>query len=208
MQRQGQPVRALQRAVGRGDEEAHARHVADGGGVVDAEGEAAPRREQKSADAAHLDLDAGGRAGDGPLQQLARAAAVELNMHAQGPAGPGLSAVHVHMSNSLNTPIEALEHAYPFRIRRYEIRRDSGGRGRHRGGDGVRRDLQILADAEVSLLTERRLQGPHGLAGGEDGEKGRNVLIRGGVEAELPGKGTFDGRLTHCADDSSESPMI
>jgi N-methylhydantoinase B len=108
-----------------------------------------------------------------------------------GPTGDGLSAVHVHMSNSLNTPIEALEHAYPFRVRRYEIRRDSGGRGLHRGGDGVRRDLQILADAEVSLLTERRLQGPHGLAGGCDGARGRNILIRGDTESDLPAKGTF-----------------
>jgi N-methylhydantoinase B len=107
------------------------------------------------------------------------------------PRGDGLSAVHVHMSNSLNTPVEALEHAYPFRVLRYGIRRGSGGRGRHRGGDGIRRDLQILADAEVSLLTERRRQGPRGLCGGEDGAVGENVRVRDGVATALPAKATF-----------------
>jgi N-methylhydantoinase B len=107
------------------------------------------------------------------------------------PTADGLSAVHVHMSNSLNTPIEALEHAYPFRVHRYEIRRGSGGRGLRRGGDGVRRDVEMLADADVSLLTERRREGPHGLCGGEDGETGANVLIRDGNETALPAKGTF-----------------
>lgn len=108
-----------------------------------------------------------------------------------GPAGPGLSGVHVHMSNSLNTPVEALEHAYPMRVRRYELRSGTGGRGRFSGGDGVRRDLEILVDADVSLLTERRSQGPHGLAGGEDGAPGENVLIRDGVASPLPAKATF-----------------
>jgi N-methylhydantoinase B len=71
-----------------------------------------------------------------------------------GPKGDGLSGVHVHMSNSLNTPVEALEHAYPFRITRYAIRRGSGGAGLHRGGDGLRRDLQLLGPARVALLCE------------------------------------------------------
>jgi N-methylhydantoinase B len=108
-----------------------------------------------------------------------------------GADGPGLSGVHVHMSNSLNTPIEALEHAYPFRVREYSIRRGTGGAGRHRGGDGLRRDLQLLAGGDVSLLTERRRLPPAGLAGGEDGAVGRNVLIRDGEEQELPGKVTL-----------------
>lgn len=108
-----------------------------------------------------------------------------------GPTGDGLSGVHVHMSNSLNTPVEALEHAYPFRITRYGIRRGSGGAGRHRGGDGLRRDLQILGPARVVLLCERRTVGPAGAQGGEDGAPGENVLIRGGVEERLPGKATF-----------------
>lgn len=76
-----------------------------------------------------------------------------------GPSTNGLSGVHVHMSNSLNTPIEALEHAYPFRIRRYRLRRGTGGAGLHAGGDGVRRDLELLTDAEVTLLT--RSEEPH-----------------------------------------------
>jgi len=108
------------------------------------------------------------------------------------PQGPGLSGVHSHMSNSLNTPVEALEHAYPFRVTHYSIRRGSGGKGIHRGGDGLRRDIQLLGDGQVTLLTERRLQGPRGARGGEDGAPGENVLIRDGMEEELPGKVTFD----------------
>ena len=108
-----------------------------------------------------------------------------------GPSGDGLSGVHVHMSNSLNTPVEALEHAYPFRITRYRIRRGSGGEGIHRGGDGLRRDLEILGRARVTLLCERRAVGPAGARGGEDGAPGENVLIRDGVEERLPGKATF-----------------
>jgi N-methylhydantoinase B len=111
-----------------------------------------------------------------------------------GADGPGLSGVHVHMSNSLNTPIEALEHAYPFRLLEYSIRRGTGGAGRHPGGDGLRRDLQILADGEISLLTERRRVGPRGLAGGGDAAPGRNMLIRDGEERELPAKATLSVR--------------
>jgi N-methylhydantoinase B len=108
-----------------------------------------------------------------------------------GPSGEGLSGVHVHMSNSLNTPIEALEHAYPFRVTHYGIRRGSGGAGRHRGGDGLRRDLQVLTPARVSLLSERRDVGPAGMAGGAPGAPGENVLIKEGVEEPLPAKATF-----------------
>jgi len=111
-----------------------------------------------------------------------------------GPDGPGLSGVHTHMSNSLNTPVEALEHAYPFRVVRYGIRRGSGGEGLHRGGDGLRRDLRLLGDARVTLLSERRTRGPAGARGGGDGAPGRNVRIRDGEERELPGKVTFDAR--------------
>lgn len=108
-----------------------------------------------------------------------------------GPGRDGLSAVHVHMSNSLNTPIEALEHAYPFRITEYSIRRGSGGEGLHRGGDGLRRDLQVLGPARVALLCERREQGPSGARGGQPGATGENVLIRDGQERHLRGKDTF-----------------
>jgi len=108
-----------------------------------------------------------------------------------GPSGPGLSGVHVHMSNSLNTPVEALEHAYPFRVERYGIRRGSGGEGAHRGGDGLRRDLKVLADGQAALLGERRSVGPSGARGGDDGAPGESVLIRDGVEETLPSKVTF-----------------
>jgi len=111
-----------------------------------------------------------------------------------GPAGDGLSGVHVHLTNSLNTPVEALEHAYPFRVRRYEIRRGSGGSGLHRGGDGLRRDIELLGDATVSLLTERRARRPAGLAGGEPGAPGENRLLRAGKERPLPAKVTFLAR--------------
>ena len=112
-----------------------------------------------------------------------------------GADGPGLSGVHVHMTNSLNTPIEALEHAYPFRVREYSIQRGSGGGGRHPGGDGLRRDVELLADADISLLTERRRLAPAGIAGGSDGEPGRNLLIREGEERELPAKATRAARV-------------
>ncbi|MBI4520272.1 MAG: hydantoinase B/oxoprolinase family protein [Gemmatimonadetes bacterium] len=112
-----------------------------------------------------------------------------------GPQGPGLSGVHTHMSNSLNTPIEALEHAYPFRIVHYSSRRGSGGAGVHPGGDGLRRDLKLLTDGQVTLLSERRAKPPAGAAGGRDGTCGENILIRAdGQEVVLPGKTTFHAR--------------
>jgi N-methylhydantoinase B len=111
-----------------------------------------------------------------------------------GPHTDGLSGVHVHKTNSLNTPVEALEHAYPLRILRYELRNGSGGRGLHPGGDGVRKDLRLLVDADVSLLSERRDSPPAGLAGGLDAEPGLNCLIRDGVEEPLPAKITFRAR--------------
>jgi N-methylhydantoinase B len=111
-----------------------------------------------------------------------------------GPGGPGLSGVHCHMSNSLNTPVEALEHAYPFRVTRYSLRKGSGGKGLHRGGEGLRRDIELLADSTVTFLSERRVHGPAGAGGGQAGAPGANVLIRNGVEENLPGKVTFQAR--------------
>ncbi len=107
------------------------------------------------------------------------------------PGKDGADAIHTHMTNTLNTPVEALEYAYPLRVQRYEIRRGSGGAGRWRGGDGVRRDVELLADAQVTILSERRVFAPYGLQGGEPGEPGRNVLIRQGQEQVLPGKTTL-----------------
>jgi N-methylhydantoinase B len=88
----------------------------------------------------------------------------------------GPSAVHVAMSNTLNTPIEALEREFPLRAVEYSVRRGSGGEGRHRGGDGVVRELEALAEMSFSLITERRRHAPHGAAGGGDGAPGRNSL--------------------------------
>ena len=107
------------------------------------------------------------------------------------PTSDGLSAVHVHMSNTLNTPVEALEQAFPFRVTEYRVRQGSGGQGRHRGGDGVVRAYEILAPATVTVLSERRVEGPWGLQGGEAGAPGRNLLIRAdGTEEALPSKFT------------------
>jgi N-methylhydantoinase B len=100
----------------------------------------------------------------------------------------GLSGVHVHMSNSLNTPIEALEHALPLRIRHYSLRHGSGGSGAHSGGDGIRRDIELLVDTEVSLLSERRTQPARGRAGGNPGATGENILRSGEFESRLPSK--------------------
>lgn len=108
-----------------------------------------------------------------------------------GPSRDGLSGVHTHMSNSLNTPIEALEHAYPFQVVHYSIVRGSGGKGLFNGGDGLRRDIKLLADAEVTLLTERRRRGPLGAQGGSDGQPGENILIRDKREETLPAKTNF-----------------
>jgi N-methylhydantoinase B len=105
-----------------------------------------------------------------------------------GPEGDGLSGVHVHMTNTLNTPVEALEYTYPMRVRRYALRRGSGGAGQHRGGDGLVREIEFLCPAKVTILSERRRTTPYGLQGGEPGLPGHNTLIRSGQEQALPGK--------------------
>jgi N-methylhydantoinase B len=107
------------------------------------------------------------------------------------PDAPGMSGVHTHMTNTKNTPVEAFELAYPLRVVEYRLRDGSGGAGRHRGGDGIRRTLELLTDdATVSLLTERRRRAPWGLAGGGDAAPGRNLVTRDGVEEDLPPKAT------------------
>ena len=107
----------------------------------------------------------------------------------------GLSGVHVHMTNTLNTPIEALEMTYPFRIRTYRLRKNSGGDGRCRGGDGVVREYEMLSAATVTMLSERRAVGPRGQAGGRSGAPGRNLLLHsGGMEEVMPSK--FSRRLS------------
>jgi len=100
------------------------------------------------------------------------------------PDADGPSAVHVAMSNTLNTPVEALELEFPLRVVEYSVRRGSGGGGRRRGGDGVVRELEALEPMQYSLITERRRRAPQGASGGEDGRSGRNVLTRQGGEPE------------------------
>ncbi|MFW5878592.1 MAG: hydantoinase B/oxoprolinase family protein, partial [Myxococcota bacterium] len=108
-----------------------------------------------------------------------------------GPGFQGESALHSHMTNTLNTPVEALEHACPLRVETMRIRRGSGGSGRWRGGEGLERAYRVLAPTEVTLLSERRRQGPPGMAGGEPGLAGENLLLRGDEKIDLPGKVTL-----------------
>ncbi|MGH3088399.1 MAG: hydantoinase B/oxoprolinase family protein [Rubrobacteraceae bacterium] len=122
--------------------------------------------------------------------------------------GDGPSGVHVGMSNTLNTPIEALELEYPMQVTRYELKYGSGGDGEHRGGDSIIRSLRLLEDASLSLLTDRRRHAPKGSQGGEPGEVGRNLLDgeelpakvsleleEGGiVTVETPGGGGYGGK--------------
>jgi N-methylhydantoinase B len=102
---------------------------------------------------------------------------------------PGVSGVHTHMTNSLNTPAEALEYAYPLRVTEYSLRKGSGGEGKFRGGDGIVREVELLADSEVTLLADRRSRGAYGLQGGADGCAGLTQIVRqdGAIET-LPGK--------------------
>jgi N-methylhydantoinase B len=110
------------------------------------------------------------------------------------PAADGPSAVHVAMSNTLNTPVEALEQEFPLRVREYSLRRGSGGAGTHRGGDGLVRELEALEPMDYSLLTERRRIAPGGAAGGRPGAPGRNLLRSSEDELDqLPAKA--QGRL-------------
>jgi N-methylhydantoinase B/oxoprolinase/acetone carboxylase alpha subunit len=105
------------------------------------------------------------------------------------PSTDGQSAVHTHMTNSRNTPIEAFEHAYPVRVTEYRVRRGSGGKGRHSGGDGIVREWEFLEPAEVTLLSERRQVGPYGLEGGHPGSCGATWLREfSGKPEKMPGK--------------------
>ena len=100
----------------------------------------------------------------------------------------GASAIHTHMTNTLNTPIEAIEYEYPFLVTQYSIRANSGGAGRTVGGEGIVREVELLSDAEVTILSDRRRFSPYGLRGGENGKAGQNLLLRGDEREELPGK--------------------
>ncbi|MEP6719397.1 MAG: hydantoinase B/oxoprolinase family protein [bacterium] len=107
------------------------------------------------------------------------------------PQADGMSAVHTHMTNSLNTPAEALEYAYPLRVREYRIRKGSGGKGKHRGGDGVIREIETLAPAHMSLLADRKKNAPYGLQGGENGKPGTAAIISEGTARKIGSKGSW-----------------
>jgi N-methylhydantoinase B len=108
------------------------------------------------------------------------------------PDADGISAIHTHMTNSLNTPAEALEYAYPLRVREYRIRKGSGGKGKQHGGDGVIREIETLAPARMSLLADRRKRGPYGLAGGNSGKPGTAAIIRDGRKRKIGSKGSWE----------------
>ena len=108
------------------------------------------------------------------------------------PSRPGMSGVHTGMTNTQNTPAEAVELDYPLRVWRYELRTSSGGAGAHPGGEGLIREVEVLADCTLTVQSERREHPPWGLAGGKPGAVGRNILRRAdGTETELPSKGTW-----------------
>jgi N-methylhydantoinase B len=105
--------------------------------------------------------------------------------HGAGALGDGISGRHSHMTNTRNTPVEALEYALPVRVQTYALRADSGGAGKHRGGDGIRRVYEFLAPAQMTINSERRVYTPYGLEGGQPGTTGHNQIVHadGQVEA-------------------------
>jgi N-methylhydantoinase B len=108
------------------------------------------------------------------------------------PSADGMSGVHTHMTNSLNTPAEALEYAYPLRVREYRLRKGSGGKGKQRGGNGVVREIETLVPARMSLLADRRKRGSYGLSGGADGSPGVDLIIRGNRKRKINAKSSHE----------------
>ena len=103
----------------------------------------------------------------------------------------GNHGIHTHMTNSLNTPVEALEYAFPFRVRRYSLRPNTGGRGAHNGGDGIVREIEVLTGADATILSDRRRSRPYGLMGGGQGRPGRTTLLVGNRRRRIPSKCRF-----------------
>ncbi|ODS31373.1 MAG: Acetophenone carboxylase delta subunit [Candidatus Scalindua rubra] len=106
----------------------------------------------------------------------------------------GINAIHTHMTNTMNTPIEAIENNYPFRIKRYMIRSQSCGMGKYRGGNGIIREFELLQDVTVSILSDRRRFAPYGLSGGKEGRAGKNILISKGRKHKLPSKAMINAK--------------
>ncbi len=133
-----------------------------------------PQRIPAASQGSMNNLSLGGRSGDGRPFAYFETIAGGLG---GGPEGPGASGMHSHMTNTLNTPIEALESALPLRVTAYRLRNHSGGAGASPGGEGVVREIEALAPMTVTLMTTRRLEGPYGLRGGAPGRPGRNRLV-------------------------------
>ena len=110
--------------------------------------------------------------------------------HGGASGGIGISGRHCHMSNTLNTPVEALEYSLPMRVRRYQLRDGSGGEGVHHGGDGIVREYEFLVPSRVTISSERRLRPPYGVSGGAPGKRGTNTIWRDGVAEQVSGKYT------------------
>jgi N-methylhydantoinase B len=108
-----------------------------------------------------------------------------------GPGHAGNNGAHSHMTNTLNTPIEVLEHVYPFRVQRYALRNGSGGDGRFRGGEGIVREIEMLTDVQAGILSDRRKLRSYGLSGGSPGSPGKNEIVVNGQARRLPSKCTF-----------------
>jgi N-methylhydantoinase B len=102
------------------------------------------------------------------------------------------------MTNSWNTPVEAFERDYPVRIESYRVRKNSGGGGQHRGGDGIVREWRFLVPAEVTVLSDRRIRGAYGLRGGKSGRTGRNTLITAARQRQIPAKARFEAATGDC----------
>jgi N-methylhydantoinase B len=124
------------------------------------------------------------------------------------PDAEGPSAVHVAMSNTLNTPIEALERELPLRVTAYALRRGSGGAGAHRGGEGVVREIEALREMTFSLITERRRHPPPGAHGGQPGAPGRNLLFEGGAAGQRPAGRNGDSRQGRVSPGFGRAPRL
>jgi N-methylhydantoinase B/oxoprolinase/acetone carboxylase alpha subunit len=111
-----------------------------------------------------------------------------------GAAQPGLDGVHTHMTNSLNTPIEALENYLPILIRRYALRQRSGGKGRFKGGNGIIREYEFRVPTQITIMSERRKFCPYGLIGGNPGKRGKNMLVTGKEKIPLPSKANLKAK--------------
>ncbi len=123
----------------------------------------------------------------GTGEQFAYYETIACGMGAR-PGKPGINAIHTHMTNTLNTPIEVIEHELPVSINRYSLRKNSGGGGKFRGGDGIEKSIEFFSKASLSLVSDRRKHAPYGLSGGDPGSTGENSLKRGSEETVLPSK--------------------